>query len=1034
LIPDTSTPVVTITTIYPGASPEEVETSVTKEVEDAVASMEGLKRIKSYSLENVSIVIAEMVIGSDPDLGLQDAQRKVDAILKDLPDEVDPPSLAKFSLSDRPIMYVGAESNLSSTEFYDLVKNKIQPALARIEGVAKIELKGGEEREIRVNIDKSKMESYHLSILQVNQKIANSNIDFPAGKIKSDDGQLSIRLTGKYQTLDELSNLILIQNPDGGKIRLKDIAEVQDTKKEIEKISKINSKESIMLSIQKQTDANAVMVSALVNTAMKNLEQEYKRTELKFSTANDTSIFTLEAADAVVHDLIIAIALVAFVMLLFLHSIRNAIIVMIAVPTSIIATFSFMYLMGFTLNLMTLLGLSLVVGILVDDAIVVIENIHRHLEMGKNKIQAAYDGIREIGATVASITLVIVVVFVPLALSSGLVADILRQFSVVVAISTLLSMLVAFTLIPLLASRFSKLEHISQKSLIGKLVYGFEKMIDWCIDEVTGLLKWSFNHKIVTFLVVIALFIGSIALIPMGFIGSEFITQGDKGEFVIKMELPDDATIEQTNYATQQVEHLLNENPDVINYFTTVGEISDMFLGNTEKANAAEINVKLIPKEQRDYSTDLFARKLKAQLEETISNVEINTVPVSIMGTVQSAPIQVILTGPDMNDLMTLSKEVENIVGNIEGTAGIESSVEAGKPEISVKVDRDKMASLGLSLEQVGAGLRIAFNGNDDSKYKDGEYEYEINVRLDQFDRQNKKDIGELTFVNNHGELVKLMQFAAIEEATGPTRLDRENRIAAITVSSQVLGKSEGVIGGEITEALNQVDLPEGVSWRFGGNLENQSDAFGTLGIALLASLFFVYLIMVALYDSYVYPLVIMFSIPLAIIGALLALALAKQNLSIFSILGIIMLIGLVAKNAILVVDFTNQLKAKGLAVKDALIQATRTRFRPILMTTIAMVIGMMPIAMAGGAGAEWKNALGWVLIGGLSSSMFLTLIVVPLIYYVFDRILAKFGMDKAKEIEIDDTPLDDMPSEADEVLQKQQKSNGHLVPEHAFS
>ncbi|WP_044239409.1 efflux RND transporter permease subunit [Flexithrix dorotheae] len=1031
LIPDISQPIVTVTTIYPGASPDEVETSVTKEIEDAVASLEGLDRIKSYSLENVSIVIIEMVMGTDPDKGLQDAQRKIDAILKDLPEDVDPPSLEKFNVSDRPIMYVGAEADVASTEFFDLVKNKIQPSLARIPGVAKIALTGGEEREIRVNIDKSKMESYKLSILQVSQKINNSNLDFPTGKVKSQDGQVAIRLAGKFSSLKEIEDLVLVHHDDGGMVRLKDIAEVQDTKIETEKISKIDSKESIMLAIQKQSDANAVEVSALTKAAMTNLEQEYGKINLKFSIAQDSAIFTLEAADAVIHDLVIAIILVAVVMLLFLHSIRNAIIVMIAVPVSIISTFTFMYLFGFTLNLMTLLGLSLVVGILVDDAIVVIENIYRHMEMGKNKIQASFDGIREIGATVGSITLVIVVVFVPLAMSTGLVADIVRQFAVVVAISTLLSMFVAFTLIPLLSSRFSKLEHISNKNLIGRFILGFEKLIDAFIEEITNMLKWCFNHKIVTFIVVILMFFGSVALLPFGFIGSEFITSGDKGEFLIRLELPDDATIEQTNFVTQKVEKILTQNPDVTKYFTTVGEVTDQFLGTQDKANAAEITVKLIDKEARDYSTKFFSRKLKVELEQKVPNVEFTTVNVSIMGTAEAAPIQVIITGPELDSLLEFSKVVENVVASVNGTADIKSSVEAGKPEISVKIDRDKMASLGLSLEQVGGGMRVAFNGNDDTEYRDGEYEYEINIRLDEFDRRNKTDLGALTFINNKGQVIRLSQFANIEEGVGPTRLDRENRIAAVTIASQVLGRPEGIIAAEIREKMDKVDMPEGMSYRLGGNTENQDKAFGTLGIALLASLFFVYLIMVALYDSYIYPLVIMFSIPLAIIGALLALALAKQNLSIFSILGIIMLIGLVAKNAILVVDFTNQLKEKGMDVKNALIQATRIRFRPILMTTIAMVIGMMPIAMASGPGAEWKNSLGWVLIGGLSSSMFLTLIVVPLIYYVFDRILEKLGMNTPKIIEIDETPLSEMPSEADELLGKvNAEQEEHLNPQ----
>ncbi|WP_439883316.1 efflux RND transporter permease subunit [Pontibacter sp. MBLB2868] len=1011
LLPKFSPPVLTVSTFYPGASPSEVENSVTKEIEDALSSLENVSEIKGTSQESFSIIVVQLKQGTDVDQSLQDAQRKINAILGKLPDDADAPSLGKFDFSDMPIMQLGATANMSSTAFYDLIDNKVKPELSRVQGMAQVKVLGGQEREIKVNLNADKLQAYGLSISQVQQKIRFSNLDFPTGKVKDESGQTLIRLAGKYENLKQLRNLVLKEDANGSSVRLGDVAEVQDAEKDTEVLTRVNAISSIGLSIQKQSDANAVEVSEQTQKALAQLEETYAAEGLKFTIAKDSSTFTMEAADAVIHDLFLAILLVAVVMLLFLHSLRNAVIVMISIPASLIATFIAMNLLGYSLNLMTLLGLSLVVGILVDDAIVVIENIYRHMEMGKKPAQAAYDGIREISATVTSITLVIVVVFVPIALSTGLVSDILRQFSVVVAISTILSLFVAFTLIPLLASRFSKLEHLSDKNIFGRFILAFERFLDHVIDGFTAALQWAFGHKIVVLGATLLMLVATVALVPAGFIGSEFVSAGDRGEFIVQLELPKNATVEQTNFATRKVEEYLQQHPEVTNIFSTVGTTTSAQAGQNT-AYLAEVNVKLVDATERAFSTNAFSREVKIDLEETIPGVKFTTLPVSMVGGANQAPIQVILSGQDLDSLMAFSDKVLAEVEQVQGTADVKKSVEDGNPEIAVSVDRDKMASLGLSLEQVGAGMQTAFSGNTDAKFRGPEKDYDINIRLDNFDRKNTSDIGNMTFTNNKGQQISLSQFADIRQSSGPSKLERKDRVSSVSINSQVIGKPTGTVGAEIQERLAKLDTPKGVTVAYGGDLKNQSEGFGTLGLALMASIIFVYLIMVALYDSYVYPLVVLFSIPLAIIGALLALALSASTLSIFSILGIIMLIGLVAKNAIMVVDFTNHLKSEGVEVKEALVEAVRIRFRPILMTTLAMVIGMLPIALASGPGAEWKNGLAWALIGGLSSSMFLTLIVVPVIYYIFDRILAKLGMDKKTKIELEEKSLEELEHE----------------------
>ncbi|WP_215225247.1 efflux RND transporter permease subunit [Echinicola shivajiensis] len=1015
LLPKFSSNVVTVSTLYPGAAPSEVENSVTRKLEDALASLEGIDVMKSTSLESFSIITIELDDDVDVDIILQDAQRKIDAVLGDLPEDADPPSLGKFSLDDMPIMQMGANSSLSSTEFYDLMDQRIQPTLAQIDGVAQVNLLGGTEREIKVNLDLNKMEAYGISPLQVNQAIAQANLDFPTGKLKSDDEQILIRLAGKFKSVNEIGELI-VSYKDGSPVKIQDIAEVVDSQKDDEVLSRLNGNTAIGLSIQKQSDANAVDVAEKVNQALAQLETTYQSQGLKFEISQDSSEFTLEAANAVIHDLVIAVVLVAVIMLLFLHSFRNAVIVMIAVPASIIATFTVMYMAGFTLNLMSLLALSLVVGILVDDAIVVIENIYRHMEKGKTAIQASYDGIREIGGTVTSITLVIVVVFVPLSLTGGLISGILTQFSITVAVATLMSLLVAFTLIPLLTSRFTKLEHINPKSIFGRIVNGFEKMLDGIIAWLTGILKWAFNHKIITLAVTFVLFISSFLLVSNGFIGSEFVSEGDKGEFIMRLELPKSATLEETNFTTREVENFMMEYPQVTDVFTTVGQTSGMS-GSQTTPYAAEITVKMVGPEQRAVTAPEFAKEMEIALEENVVGAEFTAVPISITGTANDAPIQVVVSGPDLGVLKEFSDKVMAEMEKIPGTRKIETSLEDGNPEIRVEVDRAKMADLGLDMAMVGGTMQVAFNGNTDTKFRDGDYEYDINIRMDEFDRKSVSDIENLAFVNQRGQSILLKQFAKAIPSEGPSKLQRQDRISSVTIQSQVSGRPVGTVGTEVKELVSKMELPKEVAVSFDGDLKRQEDGFGSLGIALLASILLIYLIMVALYDNYVYPFVVMFSLPLAIIGALLALALTGSSLSIFSILGLIMLMGLVAKNAIMLVDFTNQLKDAGMEVKAALYKAVEIRFRPILMTTLAMVFGMLPIALASGAGAEWKNGLAWALIGGLISSMFLTMVVVPVIYYIFDRILAKFGKDKKKEIQIEETELDESESEVAEYV-----------------
>jgi len=990
LIPKFEINVVTIATVYPGASPSEVENTVSRKIEDAVSSLELVKKVETKSYESLSLVMVTLEAEADADYSLNDAQRKINAIEKDLPEDVDPPSLTKFSISDLPVMTLGATARMDEVAFYDLLDKKIEPLLARVNGVAQITLVGGQEREIQVSLDQEKLKGYGLSIPNVQQAILASNLDFPTGNIQTRESKMLIRLSGKYRNVEEMRNLVVFNN-NGVQVRLGDIADVQDSQKEIEKISRVNTKNAIAIQIIKQTDANAVAVSEEVRSVISKIEKDYAKEGLKLEVANDTSEFTLVAADGVIHDLFIAVFLVAFVMLFFLHSIRNAFIVMVSIPASLIATFIGIYLMGYTLNLMSLLGLSLVVGILVDDAIVVLENIYRHMEMGKNRARAAYEGTKEIGFTVTAITLVIVVVFLPIAVSTGFVANIITQFCVTVVIATLLSLLSSFTLIPWLSSRYGKLEHLTGKNFFERIILGFERGLDRFTDWVTGILRWSLAskwRKISSLLIVLVLFFSSLFLVIAGFIGGDFFPKMDRGQFIVQLELPKDASVEQSNFMTQKAEEFIGKQKEVTNMITTVGQLSGGFSGSQTTPYKSEITVTLVDRGEREDNTFIYAAKIKRELQKVLIGAQVKTVPVSIMGGADEAPLMLTITGNDNESAMKFAEAAAAELAKIPGATEIKLTSENGSPEVNVQVDRDKMAALGLSLQTVGMTMQTAFSGNTDGKFRAGQYEYDINIRFNEFDRTNINNVRDLVFVNDNGQQVKLSQFAAITEGSGPSLLERRDKSASVSIQAQTVGKSVQTVAGEWEEKFTKMPRATGVGYVWGGDMENAAEGFGTLGIALLAAIILVYLVMVALYNSFVYPFVVLFSVPLSFIGALYALALTNNTLNIFTILGVIMLIGLVCKNAILLVDFTNHRKEEGESTYNALIQANHARLRPILMTTIAMVFGMVPIAMASGGAAEMNNGLAWVIIGGLISSLFLTLIIVPVVYSGFDSIL----------------------------------------------
>ncbi|MFN8261040.1 MAG: efflux RND transporter permease subunit [Chitinophagales bacterium] len=995
LLPKFEAPVISIQTVYKGASSEEVQNNVTKKIEDAVSSIEGVDVISSLSQENVSVVTVQLKQKTSASAAQTDAERKINTIKNDLPDGVDNPVISKFSSSDIPVLKLSAFSDVGETELYDLVDQTIKPILLNVPGVGQVGLIGGNRREVEVKLDNEKLRAYNLSSAQVSQMIAAGNMSYPAGNIENTDNRFTIRLDEKLPDVDALRNLIIRENKNGSRILLRDIASVTDATETPTTINRINGKVGLGIQITKQTDANAVEVSTRVKAELDTLVNQYKSKGFRYEVAIDQSIYTMESASSVIHDLFLAVLIVAFVMLIFLHSFRSSMFILISLPSAMIPTFLLMYLMGFSLNLMTLLALSLVVGILVDDSIVILENIFRHMEMGKDRVTASLDGRAEIGFTAIAITLVDVVVFVPLAMAGGLIGNILREFALVVVFSTLMSLFVSFTLTPLLASRFGKLEKLNEKTLWGRLNIWFEHQIDKLIAAYGRILEWALGHKRYVLIGVIALFVGAGCLGYFGFIGSSFAGNGDRGEFNLIVELAPQATLAQTNRVTQQIEKIVLSYPEVTKVFTNVGATGTLMGGSISTPNQADMTVGLVNKLERNLSTEEFCSRLRPRLD-SIPGIRFSMKPTQITGNNQPQ-IQIVVTGADMDELWTAAKKVKEIITKTPGADYVEFSTKSKKTEVQIKLDRDKIAKMGLNIPSVGAAIQLAFRGNDQSKFKDNGEDYAINIMYDKADKKSIENLANTTLQTPQGAIIRLGDIAILQEVQGQAVLERYNRLNSIQVLASTVGRPTGSVTADIKKQIDAVGFPSTIGIEYLGEQKNQGESFGSLGIAMGLGILLVYLIMVALYESALYPFVVLFSIPVALIGAILALSLTMESLSIFGIIGFIMLMGLVAKNGILLVDFTNHLKAQGLQLKDALVEAGKERLRPILMTTVAMILGMLPIALSNGPGSEFKRSMAWVIIGGLTSSLLLTLLVVPTVYYIFDRIKDKISGKKKK-------------------------------------
>ena len=986
LMPKFTPPSLNVQVIYPGASPTEVENSLTVKLEDALSSMAGVESMRSYSFEGMSMVFVSYTYGTDIAKAVSDAQNKIDSKKAELPSGILAPIVNEISVDAKSIITLALSADLDAVDFSDLVTRSLVPELQRIPGMARVESVGRHPREIQVNMDMDVMRELGITPVQVMGALKGANLDFPTGSIRDESSNTSIRLSGKLKSVEEMRNLVLMTLPNGTQIRLSDIADVVETAADVNSIAKVNGREAILINIFKQENANAIELSDAVAETVKNLQAKYADTGLEIRTVSDTSDFTRESISSVLEDLLLAILLVTLVILLFLHNWRNALIVMLVVPLSLIGTFIGMKLFDFTINIMSLLGLSVVIGVLVDDAIVVIENVCRHMEMGKSSLQATRDAMQEIGFTVITVTVVLVIVFLPIALTNSLVSDILRQFCGVIVFAILFSLLSALTLVPLLTARFGKMDVLDDSTVWGRVLGSFETAVGRFGDWVARLLRSALCHKRWVGIAVIGLTAAVCALFPAGFVGFEFMPKVDQSEFAVMLEMPKDISLEESAANVARAEAWLLDKPEITEVVSMVGLTSSNNESNRGTPYLAELKCKMVPPSERAMSVHYYISVLRRELTDYLVDAKVQTMAASLHGSGNSADVEYVLSGSKADSVALFGEYALAALRAIPGTVQQQLSSGNGRPEIEIVVDREKMSALGLSLDNVGLTLQMAFQGNTSMKFVRDDFEYDINLRADRFYRDDIDDVSALTFVNQQGSRITLGQFADVRVGTGPNRLERYNRNPSVTIGANVVGISAGEASSRFLDEVSEKAAEMGVSIEPVGDMKSMMDSMSVFGIAMMLSIILMYLALVLLYNNWTDPLVVMFSIPFSILGAILALALSATTLNIYAMLGLVMLIGLVAKNAILLVDFANERLKEGSAIDDALVDAVRLRTRPILMTALSTIIGMIPVALASGSSAELRNGMGWVIIGGMTLSTLLTLIVVPVVFKIFHR------------------------------------------------
>ena len=980
--PNIDFPFVVVTTQYAGASPEAVESDITKKLEDQINTISGIKQITSRSSEGLSMVIAEFNLDTSSAIAAQDVRDKIAPVIAQFRDEIDTPIVQRYDPSSSPIMSVVFESNsMSLAQLSSYVDKKIVPQLKTVSGVGNVNLLGDAKRQIRIKVHPEQLQSYGIGIDQVINTLKNENIEVPAGTLQQKNSELVVQIQSKVIHPLGFGDLV-IANKNGSPIFLKQVATVEDTQAELQSSAFYNGRTAVSVDILKSSDANVIQVVDKTYQTLEKLKAQMPAS-LNYKVVADSSKGIRASIKDVVRTIIEGAVLAVLIVLLFLGSFRSTVITGLTLPITLLGTLTFIWAFGFSINMMTLLALSLSIGLLIDDAIVVRENIVRHTELGKDHVTAALDGTKEIGLAVLATTLTIVAVFLPVAFMGGLIGRFFYQFGVTVSTAVLISMFISFTLDPMLSAHWK--DPIKKKeSRLQRFFNYISNLLDGLTHNYEKLLKLALRFRFITVIIAIVSLVVALGLSKM--IGTEFVPTPDKGEIRIQFETPVDSSLEYTQAKLHQVDQIIRQFPDVVSTYGVVNSEVD------SGKNHAGLGVTLKPKQERSADLTTLNNEFRDRLQ-SVAGIRVTSVAAaqdSVSG--GQKPIMISIKGSDLNELQKISDRFMAEMEKIDGVVDLESSLKEPKPTLGVHINRVLASDLGLSVSQIANAIRPLIAGENVTTWEDRDGEtYDVNIRLNENKRVLPQDVQNLylnsnkTNANGQNILVPLSAVATTQEKLGASQINRRDLEREVLIEANTSGRPSGDIGQDIDKMQKAFKLPAGYTFDTQGANADMAESAGYALTAITLSIVFIYIVLGSQFNSFIHPAAIMASLPLSLIGVFLALFLFRSTLNLFSIIGIIMLMGLVTKNAILLIDFIKKAMEDGISRYDAILQAGKTRLRPILMTTSAMVMGMVPLALGLGEGGEQSAPMAHAVIGGVITSTLLTLVVVPVIFTYLD-------------------------------------------------
>ncbi|EPQ2004043.1 efflux RND transporter permease subunit [Acinetobacter baumannii] len=980
--PNIDFPFVVVTTQYAGASPEAVESDITKKLEDQINTISGIKQITSRSSEGLSMVIAEFNLDTSSAIAAQDVRDKIAPVIAQFRDEIDTPIVQRYDPSSSPIMSVVFESNsMSLAQLSSYVDKKIVPQLKTVSGVGNVNLLGDAKRQIRIKVHPEQLQSYGIGIDQVINTLKNENIEVPAGTLQQKNSELVVQIQSKVIHPLGFGDLV-IANKNGSPIFLKQVATVEDTQAELQSSAFYNGRTAVSVDILKSSDANVIQVVDKTYQTLEKLKAQMPAA-LNYKVVADSSKGIRASIKDVVRTIIEGAVLAVLIVLLFLGSFRSTVITGLTLPITVLGTLTFIWAFGFSINMMTLLALSLSIGLLIDDAIVVRENIVRHTELGKDHVTAALDGTKEIGLAVLATTLTIVAVFLPVAFMGGLIGRFFYQFGVTVSTAVLISMFISFTLDPMLSAHWK--DPVKKKeSRLQRFFNYISNLLDGLTHIYEKLLKLALRFRFITVIIAIVSLVVALGLSKM--IGTEFVPTPDKGEIRIQFETPVDSSLEYTQAKLHQVDQIIRQFPDVVSTYGVVNSEVD------SGKNHAGLGVTLKPKQERSADLTTLNNEFRDRLQ-SVAGIRVTSVAAaqdSVSG--GQKPIMISIKGSDLNELQKISDRFMAEMEKIDGVVDLESSLKEPKPTLGVHINRVLASDLGLSVSQIANAIRPLIAGDNVTTWEDRDGEtYDVNIRLNENKRVLPQDVQNLylnsnkTNANGQNILVPLSAVATTQEKLGASQINRRDLEREVLIEANTSGRPSGDIGQDIDKMQKAFKLPAGYTFDTQGANADMAESAGYALTAITLSIVFIYIVLGSQFNSFIHPAAIMASLPLSLIGVFLALFLFRSTLNLFSIIGIIMLMGLVTKNAILLIDFIKKAMEDGISRYDAILQAGKTRLRPILMTTSAMVMGMVPLALGLGEGGEQSAPMAHAVIGGVITSTLLTLVVVPVIFTYLD-------------------------------------------------